>query len=246
MIKNRPPESGNVIFMILLAVLLIGYLSVAIMNSGNSESANIDDESLAIKVSQIRSYVGELERAIRYIQQNDIAEDDFRFAAPDAHADYGDLATDPAPSPSNQVFHPSGGAASYRAPPSGISDGSAWEFYGGTAIPAVGSDLADLVAVLPNVTQAFCEYINTANSQPAILSDTGGSLASGASAGNCVSMGAAGRFDATTQFYSTPNTMDTSSFAQDSTISAVKAAPQGCVLCEADGNYHFYHVIYAR
>jgi hypothetical protein len=229
----KHPESGNLIFMILLAVVLIGYLSVAIMKSGNSDGANIDSETVIIQASQIRSYVGELERGIRYIQQNNnLSEEDFRFAHSDANADYGDITTNP----QFQMFHRDGGGASYRRPPSGINDGSPWEFYGGTAAPAVGSDRADLIAVLPNVTQAFCEYINTSNSQPATLSDTG----------TCLHQGASGRFNSSTQFDSSPNTMDENAFAQDTTISAVKPAPQACVTCASDGANHFYHVIYAR
>lgn len=231
------PESGNLIFMILLAVVLIGYLSVAIMNSGDSDGANIDDESIIIQASQIRSYVGELERGIRYIQQNDtVSEDDFRFAHPDADPDYGDLSSAPLPSPANQMFHQNGGAARYRFPNSGINDGSPWEFYGGTAIPSVGSDRADLVAVLPNISQALCDYINTSNSQPITLGDTG----------SCVYQGSASRFNSSTQFDSSPNIMDESSFAQNTTINAVKPAPQACVTCTSDGANHFYHVIYAR
>ncbi len=220
------------VFMILLAVVLIGYLSVAVMNSSDSDSANIDSETLAVKTSQLRNYVGELERGIRYIQQNDTAEDDFRFAHADADSDYGT----PSTNPQNQLFHPSGGGALYRSPPSGINDGSMWEFYGGTAVPAIGSNLADLTAVLPNVTQSFCDYINTANSQPLGLQDTNA----------CIYQGATERFSDSDQYDSAPNTMDESTFAQDDTISAVKPAPQACVRCTADGNNHFYHVLYAR
>jgi hypothetical protein len=227
-------ERGNVIFMVLIAVLLIGYLSVAVMNGGNNE-AEIDQESLSIKVSQVRSQVSEFERGVHYILQNGIAEDEIRFAHNDAAADYGDLSTAPAPSPANQLFHPDGGGASYRLPPSGISDGSAWEFYGHTALPAVGSDRADLVAVLPNVTEAFCAYINVNNNQPEALDDTG----------TCIYSIATQRFSAGDQYDDSPNTLDEASFAQDTTISAVKPAPQGCVTC-GDGKHHFYHVLLAR
>ena len=88
------------------------------------------------------------------IFQNDFSENDIRFSHPDAHTDYG-LITD---TPARQVFSREGGGASYRAAPSGINDGSAWEFYGGTHMPDVGSDRAELIAVLPNLTQEFCEF----------------------------------------------------------------------------------------
>lgn len=240
-------QAGNVLFMILIAIALIGFLSVTIMNSGNSDSANIDQETLVIRAAQVRSYVGELERGIQYImQQNEIDISDIRFAHPDAHSDYGDLGAVAADDLPAQMFHPQGGGATYKNSPDTINDGSSWEFYGGTAIPAVGSSEADLVAVLPNVTQAFCRYINRTNGQPEELDDDGGALATPSNAGSCVNLGANGRFNDSVQFYSSPNTMDESSFAQDTTISVVKPAPQGCVLCAADSQRHFYHVISAR
>ena len=224
-------ERGNVLFMILIAVILIGALSVTIMNSGDGDNAHIDRESLILKAAQVRAQAGEFERGVQYILHYGASEDSIRFAHADAHADYGSISTTPA----LQLFHPDGGAASYPAPPSGINDGSGWEFYGHTAAPATGSDRADLIAVLPNVTQDFCTYVNENNEQPAAPTD----------GGTCVYGGASERFDSSTHYDSSPNIMDTASFAQDTTITAVKAAPQACVQC-ADSSRHFYHVILAR
>lgn len=224
-------EAGNVIFIILIAVVLIGFLSAAILNSSN-ESSNIDQENLIIKAAQVRAQAGEFERGIQYILQNDVSENDFRFAHTDGAAEYGSISS----VPSRQLFHSDGGGASYKSPPSGISDGSDWEFYGGTTLPAIGSDNADLVAVLPNVTAAFCAYINISQNQAAELGD----------AGACINSGAAGRFGDSVQYASSPNDVDEADFAQDTASSVVKPAPQGCVLCAADSQYHFYHVIYAR
>ncbi len=239
--KTRHGERGNMLFMIFLAVVLIGLLSAAVLNSGDTDGSNIDNENLAIKASEVQRYAAELERAVLYIiRQNSKSENDIRFAHPDNNAEYGDLSADS--DPSDQVFHSSGGAANYRTPPTGINDGSPWEFYGSTAIPGAGSSRADLVAVLPNVTQQFCERINLLNGQTSAQPvDTGGGTASGASAGDCINAGAAGRFDNGQQFYATPNTMDESSFTQ---IPALQA----CVQCTGITGtpYEFYHVILAR
>ena len=234
----RKNERGNVLFMILIAVALIGLLSAAIMNGGNTDSANIDDESLVIKASEVTRYASELERAVMYItQENAKSESDLRFAHPDNDAEYGNLASDF--DPSDQVFHRSGGGANYRLPSSGVNDGSKWEFYGGTAIPGAGSNRADLVAVLPNVTQQFCALINRNNGQTNTQPlDTGAGVASGGNPGECVNIGALGRFDDSQQFYSTVNTFDIASFTQ-------VPALQACVQCSG-GAYHFYHVLLAR
>lgn len=243
-------QSGNILFIILLAVVLIGLLTAAIQSTSRSDGSSIDSEQVVISTSEVQRYASELERAVNYILQDGKSESDIRFAHYDAHADYGDLGADT--DPSDQVFHPDGGAANYRPIPTGVNDGSAWEFYGGTHIPGIGTpSRAELVAVLPNVTQAFCDRVNELNGQTGTPSDTGGSKASGTSAGNCVDLGANGRIGSstiTTQFYAsgTINTMDETSFEQDPNTSAARPAAQACVSCAADGNNHFYHVLLAR
>jgi hypothetical protein len=162
------------------------------------------------------------------------SESDIRFAHAEAHTDYGDLSADA--DPSDQVFHRDGGAANYRTPPTGLNDGSAWEFYGATHLPAIGTGRADLIAVLPNVTQAFCDRINVINGQSGTPSDPATCL------GNVVT----DRFDDGNQFASSANTVDEATFEQDPTYSAVRAAPQACVRCAADSNNYFYHVLLAR
>lgn len=236
-------QSGNILFIILLAVVLIGLLTAAIQSSNNSESANIDDETLMIRASDVQRYAGQLERGVRIIMENGNSEVDLRFAHPDAPSSYGTIGT----SPTTQLFSPQGGAATYQDPPANINDGSKWEFYGGSAIPGVGTSAAELVAVLPNVTQQFCAKINDLNSQSAQPLDTGAGAATTSNAGDCVYMGAPGRFNdgSSANFYAAPNTMDLTSFAQDANTSTARPAPQACVQCD-DGSYHFYHVLLAR
>lgn len=242
-------ERGNMLFIVFIAVALLGFLTAAIMSSSNPENANIDDEELAIRVTEVQRYVSELERAVLYIQQNGYSEDDIRFANPE-NDDYGDLSADA--DPTDQIFHRDGGGALYRDPPENINDGSAWEFYGGTHLPGVGSERPELVAVLPNVTAQFCERINRANDQNGTPDDTGAGVAGGSNAGGCINLGILGRFDDGQQYYdppgSTENTVDASSFEQDAAVGAAYTALQACVECSgvAGTPRHFYHVLLAR
>ncbi len=253
--KPRQRERGNILFMILIAIVLIGALTVAIQSSSQPDGANINDETLLIRATEVQRYASELERAVTFILQDGKSESDIRFAHPSANADYGDLPTDT--DPTDQVFSRDGGGANYRAPPEDINDGSAWEFYAGTHIPGVGrADRAELVAVLPHVTQAFCDKINEINGQTGTVLDDGSSGASGSDPGNCVNIGALGRFDDTRQFYTTINTMNETSpsFVHDPNTSAPRPALQACVTCAVDTNSangtsderHFYHVLIAR
>jgi len=243
--RARPGERGNMLFMILIAVVLIGVLTAVIMNASHNEGATIDNETLAIRASEAQRYASEVERAVLFIIHNGKSESDIRFAYPDAPSDYGDLAADA--DKTREVFDPAGGGAAYKAPPEGVNDGSPWEFYGGTALPSVGSDHADLVAVLPNVNKTFCDKINQLDGQPSTPpEDSGGGQAAGASPGSCINLGSGGRFNDTHQFYDAPNTADALSFSQDPQTSAPRPALEACVHCAADNQYHFYHVLMAR
>ena len=238
-------QSGNVLFVILIALALLGALSAAVMNSSDGENANIDSETLSIRLSEVQRYASELERGIQFIIQNGVSESDIRFAHLNAPSVYGDLSADL--DKGDQVFHRDGGGAAYRDPPDRINDGTAWQFYGGSDLPSVGSDRADLIAVLPNVNPQFCEAVNVANGHAATLNDVGTAAASGTNAGACIYMGVSeGHFGDSTQFYTTPNTVDEATFAQDPNTSVARTALQGCVLCARDSEYHFYHVLLAR
>lgn len=218
--------------MILLAVVLAGLLTAAIQFSSRPEGANIDEESLLIRATEVQRYASELERAVLFIvQENGRSEADIRFAHPQAHSDYGTVTDEP----ERQIFAREGGGAVYREPPEGIqTTASAWEFYAGTRIPQVGSSRADLVAVLPHVTEQFCQKINDLNNQ------TGTPMESGAGCIHDTSI----RFGSTTLYVdSGTNVMDESAGSFSS-----KPALQACVDCDPLGTheYHFYHVLLAR
>ena len=239
-------QNGNVLFIILLAVVLIAALSAAIMNDGDSNSSNIDDELLSIRVSETQRYGSELERAVRFIIQNGVSENDIRFAHVNAPSAYGDLSSDT--DKSDQVFAKEGGGAAYRTPPERISEADNWEFYGGTALPSVGSDRADLIAVLPDVTRPFCTAYNESVGQddPPPEDDGNGSASGTTDPGDCLYQATTGRFSDTVQFYASPNTPDLATFAQNPNTSAPEPALQACVKCERDGKYYIYHVLMAR
>lgn len=219
-------QSGNVIVFILMAVVLIGVITAAIRSGGN-ERANIDQETLVIRAADVRQHASEFERAVAYLLQNGISESAIRFAHGDAPSDYGSIST----TPEAQVFSRAGGGAAYRPPPTGIQVATApWEFYGQTALPQAGSNRAELIAVLPGVTEAFCREINkTANP---------GGTSIPTDDGDCLNGGSALRFSNTVQFEDTgPNTLN-------GTFTTLPAA-QGCVRC-ADTSYNFFHALMTR
>lgn len=162
-------QNGNVLFYILIAIFLLGALTVALRSSGTMEGG-IDKESANVKAQQIIRYGGEVAQAVQIILDNGASETDIRFAHPNADATYGTITTNP----QNQVFSSQGGKATYRLAPTGANTGDKWIFAGNFALPQVGSDRADLVALL-NVTQPVCNAINSQlgiESTPAISCGT--------------------------------------------------------------------------
>jgi hypothetical protein len=229
--RKRKGERGNVLFMVLIAIVLIGTLTAVVSSTGDNDNSNIDDETLAIRASEVQRYASELERGMNYIIQNGIAEEDFSFAIPTNTATpflYGELAADT--TKEDQLFHADGGAANYRAAPNGVqtASGGAWEFYGNTQVPQAGSDRADLIAVLPNVTRQFCEKINELNGQTDTQPlDGGGDIHN-----------TSNRFTGSTNYDdASPNALTDASFTKFPPL-------QACVQSGTD--YHFYHVLYPR
>jgi hypothetical protein len=220
-------ESGNVLLIILLAIFLIGALSVAIQGTGQQNAA-IDRESMALKIAQVEQYAGEIERGVVYILQSGNSEADLRFAHADAEADYGEMGT--GEDRRRQIFAKEGGAVTYRGPPSIVNDGSKWEFFGDTALPEVGSDAPELSAVLPHVTQVFCEMVNAKIGYESGVQPL--------DSGVCINGGGPMRFNSATQFATSPNTVDESTFTR-------RPSTHGCIKC-ADGTYHYFRVLLAR
>lgn len=220
------PQSGNIIFFILLAIVLIGVVTAA-LRGGGLDNAGIDREGNVIQVSQLRQYAAELERGIAYVLQNRISEVDISFAHPDAPSDYGTYGTNPRA----EIFHPQGGGVTWRRPPSGINDGSDWEFYAFSAMPGVGSDRADLIAVLPNLSTAACTEINRINNQTGAPEDSGA----------CFYGATLNRFSGS---YTDSGTNIVDGNINDGLNFTTIPATQACVRCGTA--YHFYHVLLAR
>ena len=226
--KQYSSESGNVLLFILIAVVLIGILTVAMRGSGDSDQ-KIDDEKMSLKVSQTMSYVRNVEAGIKtLLNDKGLSETEMLFAHDLAHADYGTIV---ALNQAQQLFDYDGANVVYQTPVDGINDGTNWEFMGQTHAPGVGSsDRSDLLLVLPNVTQAFCEKVNEYVGYGAGVIPTDSS--------ECVYVTTA-RYDTGDQFDDvSPNTMDEGTF--------VTPAHKACVQCVATGDYHFYSVVLDR
>lgn len=211
-------------------------LLVVLVRGSSTPGAGIGPEEVAIKASQVQQYAAEIERGVGFILRNGHSESDVRFAHPNAAAAYGTITTNP----EHQVFDRTGGGAEYKDPPSNIqTTQTPWQFYATTHMPDVGTDTpasmrAELIAVLPNVTEDFCERINDINDQDIDLSNNHDLSANG-----CIHAGAGNEFTGTYLSGASTNTPTAGAFTN-------LPATQACIQCESDSAFHFYHVLLAR
>lgn len=226
-------QSGNVIWFILVAIVLLGALTMALSRSGSSVNQSGDSEKSAIVASQLIRYASGLEAAIGRMRLAGIGENEISFDD-SALTGYTNTVCN---EDRCRLFKPDGGGMRYIAPPSGANDGSAWLFTAANNIEGVGEDAGesdepskDLIALLPNVPLGLCKEVNRLNridSPPP--ADTS-------------------KMDIATKF--------TGTFSAGEAINpggAVAGKKAGCVQGNQDqananiaGKYYFYYVLIAR
>lgn len=224
-------QSGNMLIYILGAIFLLGLLIVLVKGSFQ-EGVGIDGDKLVIAASQVQQYAGELERGVAYVLQNGVSETNMRFSAPANSILYGTYSDD-----EWMVFAPKGGGVEYKEPMTGINDGTEWQFFATTHFTDLGTDeagsqKAELVAVLPHVTEAFCNQINRNVKQAIDLTQTTDPGGEG-----CVYQPGE-EFDGTFRAGNAVNLLD------DDELSSVPAR-EACVRC-SDSSYNYYRVLMVR
>lgn len=161
----RHPQSGNALWFILIAIVLLGALTMLLSRSGDSVTQSGDVERMRILSSQMMRYAQGLQAAIDQMTMRGVSESDISFQNSVTTVNYTNAACTVSDC---KLFDAGGGGQEYRAPPAGANDGSEWIFTGannvGTAANAIGSTAAgtgnDLVMLLPNVKSDLCVQIN--------------------------------------------------------------------------------------
>lgn len=159
-------ESGNVLFLILIAVALFAALSYAVTQSTRSGGGTSDNETSLINSAQLTQYPAGVRTAVvrMIIGGTDVSNLEFN---PPSDFQAGREAV--------EVFHPTGGGATYANAPTEIMDvgggngGGTWVFNGENQINFIGTSdaggpiqsSADLIAFLSGVTQSICNRINS-------------------------------------------------------------------------------------
>lgn len=231
-------QRGNALFFILIAVVLLGLLTMVLSRGGSKVEQSGSFEQARIQVGQILRYTRAIESAIQEMKLRNVSENDISFENTTTTVDYTNANCDDATDrsfPGCLLFDVEGAGLEYRNF-ANANDGSDWTFtslynVGSTSGP-IGStsDVTgnDIIMVLSNIDESLCTQINRE-----------------------LDVGVTGTTPTDNDF-TTPSDPFVGTFPTGLTIleGATTSEPlngqsSGCF---ADGNadLHFYHVVLAR
>lgn len=154
--QRKQRESGNVLFLILIAVALFAALSYVVTQSTRSGGGSTEREKNILSSAQMTQYPTALRTSIIRLVLGGVSIDNLKFNPPTAFG----------ASTFREVFHPEGGGATYQtAPASLMSAGTegTWTFNGEFYVPQIGIDTAggnDIIAFLSGVSSGICKQAN--------------------------------------------------------------------------------------
>ncbi len=159
---QRKSESGNVLFLILIAVALFAALSYAVTQSTRSGGGSTENEKNALSSASLAQYPAALRTSVVRMILNGTPVSALEFNSPSDFSLSSDNGT--------LVFHPSGGGGVYQTATDVAPQDGNWYFNGNFEIPELGIDGNsgnDIIAFLPGVSSSLCIKINDELGVPA-------------------------------------------------------------------------------
>lgn len=162
-------QRGNVIFILLIAVVLLGALSFAITQTQRGSTSQVTDENARLLATEIIDYSNTVANAVGQLRLRGVAETALCFDSPQWPVDhvYAFPACD---TQTNRIFSPDGGGVIWARPTALAFDPDAnpsglWEYVVGNEVTGIGTDgLADdnvdLLMILTGLNFKVCHQIN--------------------------------------------------------------------------------------
>jgi hypothetical protein len=167
MLSHKSEQSGNMLFIILIAIILLGGLAVLLSRTSGSTDDTGSTEKATIQATDIVRYLAGVEAGIARLMNNGCSETQISFYSPKEpsaymRGEYGAIST-PADK-SCYVFDPAGAGIEYKL----SSDFSAASItYAGEAgIAGYRSDVKHLIAFLTNIPLPLCIALNKVVGMP--------------------------------------------------------------------------------
>ena len=167
--SRHPTESGNVLFLILIAVALFAALSYAVSSQNRAGGGtNSGSETTLVASSDIIQYASGLENAFTYLRvSKQCAEEEISFERPPFNGSDKNYVNINAPADSScHVFHPNGGRMSSRTAPRNANDGRDWAYIEAQVLgigadqTACGASCSDILLVLGGLNRSTCQALN--------------------------------------------------------------------------------------
>lgn len=141
--------------MILFAVALFAALTFALSQQGDSGKA-LSSERLRLLASEVVDMGSKMSDTVAQIRLKRVPLENISFQNEIVdHYDNLNCTTDTC-----RVFVFAGGGRDWETPSPDISNAIDWGYTGDLHIKDVGTDAADLVALLPNLSEQLCNRIN--------------------------------------------------------------------------------------
>lgn len=157
--KNRNSESGNVLFLILIAVALFAALSYAVTQSTRSGGGSAEREQAILSGASLTQGPAALRTSLIRMILGGADATAITFDSPANFGAISDLTL--------LVFHPTGGGGVFQRAPADVMAGGnqgTWFYNANFNIPQIGVDTAgtgnDIIAFLPDISQNICTQIN--------------------------------------------------------------------------------------
>lgn len=225
----RSYENGSVLWFIMIAIVLLGAITMVISRGGSTVDQSGDFEQSRVKVTQLMRYASGIEQAIEKLRSiNNCSENDISFENTE------DLNYENTNSPDDNschIFEPEGAGLTWREFGSNnlAATGSSIAFGGDMAITGLGRDTAnsgtDLI-FYARISENLCDQVNREVSINASDTDITMTL---------------DVYDA----YFIGSYVGNNQYGIAGEAVAMEGRPTGCMI-DDNGHYIFYHVLLTR
>lgn len=155
-------ERGNVLFFLLLAIMLLGAITLVLSRGGSSTEETGSVERGRILASELLRFARSVDSGVQQLKFS-VSENDLSFENSLNSASHPN---DNCTTNNCKIFHVDGaGLQMLSPPPKAVSDPNAeWSFTGanavGTSADPIGSTANDLIIYLTDIRQYVCTEIN--------------------------------------------------------------------------------------
>ncbi len=159
-------QRGNILFLILLAVVLFAALSYAVTNSLRGGGKNASSEDASVMAAQFMGHMAQVENTVTRMTMSGVKPEHLDFR--DTFS--GNGANSNCATPACRVFHVDGGGMRAMSTPvkalcTGVtyylaSNGEARSAFLLISVKNIGTSLADIVMIMRGVNDDICNEIN--------------------------------------------------------------------------------------